>query len=369
MLKALGLPLPETVLAHGWWLVDQQKMSKSLGNVVRPLDLAKAYGVDGFRYYLVREMVLGQDSSFSEEAFIHRYNSDLANDLGNLVHRTVVMAHRYASGRTPPADPSSPVLAPLRNQADRTAEGIAVALPRFDTTGILESIQQLVREANRFAEAQAPWMLARDAARRSDLDATIYGLLETVRHLSIWLYPLMPGKAGEIWGQIGGQGALSQACSGRGRPVWGELSAGAAVRPGNPIFPRIESVRPRGSDPGGREGGPMPDERKALVSYDDFARLDLRVARVMRAERVEKADRLLRLVILVGDEERQIVAGVAQHYAPEDLVGRQIVVVANLEPATIRGVESRGMLLAASGGEVLALLAPDKEVAEGTRVS
>ncbi len=365
MLKAMGLPVPETVMAHGWWLVDEAKMSKSLGNVVRPLDLADTYGVDAFRYFLIREMVLGLDSSFSEAAFVQRYNAELANDLGNLLNRTVIMADRYLGGEVPQVDSGHTAPDPLRKQALKTLERVTDCLKALNPTGILDAVWELVREANRFVEVQAPWNLAKDPDRREELEATIYGLLESMRHLAVFLFPVMPSKARELWEQIGVEGALEEQRLGDLKQ-WGGLRAGWKVRPAGPVFPRIEETESHETETKEQQ---MPEERKNLVAFQEFQKLELRVARIEAAERVEGADRLLKLQVSLGDEKRQLVAGVAQYYEPDALVGAQIVVVANLEPATIRGVKSEGMLLAASGDGRLALLRPDSEIPDGTAVS
>jgi methionyl-tRNA synthetase len=362
MLKAIGVETPDTVMAHGWWLVDDEKMSKSLGNAIRPLDLAEKYGVDAFRYFLVREMVLGMDSSFGETGFVHRYNSELANDLGNLLNRTVVMANRYLGGRVPAAEVNHPVLSALKEQARKTLEGVIDALGNMNPTGILDAIWDLVRQANRFAEAQAPWNLAKDPGGKDTLKATIYGLLETMRHLAVLLFPVLPGKSEEIWEQIGADGDVKTQTM-HGLHPWGGLRAGAEVNARGPIFPRIESVEENLS-----EKTDMADRKEGLVTFKEFQKLEFRVARVESAKRVPGADRLLTLLVSLGDEQRQIVAGVAEHYLPDSLVGRQIVVVANLEPATIRGLASEGMLLAASADGRVALLQPDADVPDGAEV-
>lgn len=372
MLKAIGVEMPETILGHGWWMVDEQKMSKSLGNVIKPLALADKYGVDPFRYFLARDMVLGQDSSFSETGFVTRYNSELANDLGNLLNRVVVMADRYLDGVVPEVDTDSPVVEPLRTSAEETREAVETLLPNLDTSRILEAVWALIREANRFVEVQAPWALAKDPAKREELEVTIYGLLEAMRHVAVWIGPVMPEKAQAVWTQIGGDGDVTDCrVSALG---WGGLAAGVKVRPGDAVFPRIEDIDVAGTETAAEQKEPEVAEEEAgeengQITFDDFMKLDLRVARIKEAEKVEGADRLLKLQITIGEEDRQIVAGVAKFYAPEDLVGKQIVVVANLAPAKIRGVESQGMLLAASGDDGLALLTPDAEMPAGSKVS
>lgn len=369
MLKAMGLPIPETVLAHGWWTIQEEKMSKSIGNVVRPLDLANDYGVDAFRYFLVREMMLGLDSNFSEEAFVKRYNSDLANDLGNLLNRTIVMTRRYLDGQIPDVDPKHPALEAIKEQAQNTIEGVLQSLKRLEPNGILEAILKLVREANRFVEIQAPWNLAKDPNGRLRLEITIYGLLETMRYLAILLFPVIPGKAQEIWDQIGAEGEIGVSRV-DDLKQWGGLRPGRNVKPARPIFPRIEGNtydKPKGISKK-LEVPKMSKENADLIPFSQFQKLKFRVARVIEVEKVKDTDRLLKLQISLGDETRQLVAGVAQHYSPESLVGRQIVVVINLEPATIRGVESQGMLLAASEGPNLSLLQPDSEIPDGSEI-
>ncbi len=368
--------MPESVMGHGWWMVDEQKMSKSLGNVIKPLALAEKYGVDPFRYFLARDMVLGQDSSFSETGFVTRYNSELANDLGNLLNRTVVMADRYLDGRVPDVDANASTIDVLRTSAAETREAVQALLPRLDTSRILEIVWSLIRAANRFVETQAPWALAKDETKRRELEQTIYGLLETMRHVAVWVYPVMPERAQAMWVQLGLAGNVSGSLI--SDLAWGGLSAGGHVRPGDPVFPRIDDYRldDQSTESQSKEqkvaeepAKEQKEEADNLITFDDFKKLDLRVATILEAEKVEGADRLLRLQITIGDEQRQIVAGVAEFYSPEDLVGRQIVVVANLQPATIRGVKSQGMLLAAAAGEGLALLRPDPSVPPGSSVS
>jgi len=369
MLKAMGVPQPETIMGHGWWLIDEAKMGKSVGNAIRPLDLADKYGVDAFRYFLTRDMALGQDSNFSEEAFVLRYNTELANELGNLLNRSVVMADRYLDGIVPDVDKTHSALAVLKTQTEQTLNAVSNAIEAMNPNAVLDAIWQLVREANRFVEVQSPWVLAKDEKKRAELEATVYALLETMRQLAVLLFPVIPSKAQEIWQQLGINGSPEDIHV-DDLKTWGGLDAGLKVAPGDPVFPRIEEV-----DVADEQKMPEKVEEKEeekpkedLISFKEFQKLKLRVARIEEAERVEGADRLLRLQISLGDEKRQLVAGIAEHYETDALIGRQIVVVANLEPATIRGVESQGMLLAASGDQGLALLAPDGDIADGAEV-
>ncbi|MFT5366953.1 MAG: methionyl-tRNA synthetase [Candidatus Latescibacterota bacterium] len=372
MLKAIGAPLPETVMGHGFWLVDETKMGKSLGNAVKPLDLVDKYGVDAFRYFLVREMTLGQDSNFGEVAFVQRYNTELANELGNLLNRSVVMADRYLDCVIPEVDKNHVALANLKAQSQKTLDGVVLAIDGLNPNAVLDAIWQLVREANRFVEVQAPWHLAKDENKRAELEVTIYGLLETTRQLAVLLFPVIPAKALEIWHQIGAVG-LPEDVSVSDLKQWGGLQSGGITKPGDPVFPRIEEVKVSDEIAEKAEEKPQAEPKESkpkedLISFKEFQKLKLRVARIESAEKVEGADRLLKLQISLGDEKRQLVAGIAQHYETETLVGKQIVIVANLEPAKIRGVESQGMLLAASDGSGLTLLSPEGEISDGAEV-
>ncbi len=356
MLKAIGVPLPETVMGHGFWLVDETKMGKSLGNTIRPLALADKYGVDALRYFLVRDMTLGQDSHFSEEAFVQRYNTELANELGNLLNRSVIMVARYLEGIVPDIDRDHAVLNALKARADETRNAVGEAIDAMNPNAVLNAIWHLVREANRFVEVQAPWNLAKDKSKRAELEVTLYALLETMRHLAVLLFPVIPSKAREIWQQLGATGSPEDVHL-DDLKTWGGLDAHLRVAPGDPVFPRLEEVDVK-----------KKKSKEDVISFDEFQKLKLRVARIEAAERVKGADRLLRLQVRLNDEKRQLVAGIAEHYETHALIGRQVVVVANLQPATIRGVESQGMLLAAADDRGLALLAPDSEISDGAEV-
>jgi methionyl-tRNA synthetase len=383
MLLSAGLPLPRGVFVHGFVNdASGQRMSKSSGNVVDPVEVAQRYGADSLRYYLLREIPTVEDGNFSMARFVERHNADLANDLGNLVNRTVVMAHRYAGGEVPDARPDAPLLSDLRQKALETVARVERAAESLDLNGAVEAVWGLVREANRFIEVHAPWALARDPARRKDLDAVLYGLIETLRYLSVLLAPIAPGKAGEVWTQIGQGGDPGQQGFEALR-AWGGVRAGTRLGEAKVLFPRIEaeekfevrSSKFEVQSPKSKvktqtqESGAMTEAETGLIDIAEFQRVRLRVASVVAAERVAGADKLLKLQIDLGDERRQIVAGIAQHYAPEALVGKQIVVVANLRPARIRGIDSQGMLLAAHGGDGLKVVTVDGAVEQGSKVS
>ncbi len=365
MLKALGLPMPRTVFAHGWWLMGDTKMSKSLGNVVDPMSLIGRHGPDAFRYFLIAEMALGQDASFSEAAFVRRYNSDLANDLGNLANRLFAMIGRYLGGRlpAPPPEPAGGAEAEVWGGAQRAVGAMERALSTFELDRAVAEVIAAVRGINRYLEVRAPWTLAK-SADPAPLRAVLYTAAESLRVAASLLHPVAPGRMGDLRRALGCPSPDPSADELR---RWGVLPEGAAVGPPAALFPRIEAAAeaappPSAVPPAAETAAP------AEITLDEFARVRLRTARVLAAEPVPGTDKLLKLQIDLGDERRQVVAGIAKHYAPNALVGRTIVVVANLAPAKIRGVESRGMLLAASAGPELRVLTVDGDLPPGATV-
>jgi methionyl-tRNA synthetase len=376
MLQAMGLPQPETVFAHGWWMVGDSKMSKSAGNMVNPMDMVDRYGVDAFRYFLMAEMVLGQDASFTEDAFTRRYNADLANDLGNFLSRTLKMISANTGNRIPAPGPDGvdePVLREAVLAAARAMPG-AISGMRLDLG--LANVAQAVRESNRYLEKRQPWTLAKNKDLPA-LSTVLYHAAETLRIVSGLLYPVMPEKMASLRRTLGlpeGDPGMADLAE------WGKTVVGTEVGPMQILFPRIEKPE---ALPAAPAGGPIPPatvapvtpvaavpvpEGLALIEYADFQKVQLRSAKVLSAERIEKADKLLRLQIEVGTETRQIVAGIAQSYSPEQVIGKTVILVANLKPAKIRGVESQGMLLAASSGGQLRLVTVDGELPSGAIV-
>lgn len=382
ILMALGLPLPKKVFGHGWLLFGSQaeKMSKSKGNVVDPFVLIERYGLDAVRYYLLREVPFGSDGTYTEEAFILRTNNDLANDLGNLLSRTTQMINKFSDGRVPEPDPATDdrVLADLAAQVLREFQE---AMDRLEISTALAALWKLVDRANKYIDEQAPWALARDPAKAGQLRNVLYSLAESLRLLAVTLTPFLIHTPERIWEQLGLEPDNVRTVPWEEAVAWGGLKPGTVIRRGSPLFPRIELPKEdveaavpkaKTGEAAGAQGGQKPGAQPAAgpgeqadgvveIDYDDFARVELKVAEIVEAERIPKADRLLRLVLAVGEERRQIVSGIAQHYAPEELIGKRIVLVANLKPKKLRGVESHGMLLAATAEDgSLSLVTLDK---------
>jgi methionyl-tRNA synthetase len=402
MLKAMGVELPEAVFAHGWWLMGDSKMSKTTGNVVDPMQFVDKYGVDAFRYFLMAEMVLGQDASFTEEAFIRRYNADLANDLGNMLSRLVKMLSTYTGGLLPEPDVIGEDELTLRTAALDAAHTMETTIATMRLDLGLAAVANVVRAANRYLEIKQPWTLAKQEDKRP-LHRVLYTAAETLRIVSGLLYPVMPGKMRELRVVLGIQETVPDI---RSLKEWGLLKPGARLGEMQSLFPRIMPV-PVVKDAAGTAAttgashvvvtgvSPVPAPKDAagtaattgashvvvtgvspvpapvgvaLVEYADFQKIQLRTAKIVEAEKVAGADKLLKLQIEVGGEKRQLVAGIALHYEPAALIGKTVVVVANLKPATIRGVESNGMLLAASVGKELKLITVDGEFPSGAVV-
>lgn len=377
MLMALDLPLPKTVFGHGWLIIEGDKMSKSKGNVVDPNLLIDEFGADAIRYFLLREISFGQDGNFSRSALIQRLNSDLANDLGNLIHRTAAMLEKYFQGLVPEPGQAEDLDLELPRLAGQVIEEYRRCMETYELNEAWAAVWRLIGRANKYIDEAAPWNLARQG--RDRLARVMYNLVETIRLVAILIYPAMPSTAQKIWTQLGLSGRVEEA--GLAACQWGRLPAGLRVRREPPLFPRIEeegeaveaapAVASTPAWPGGLSGNSASAPQVlSEITIEDFAKLDLRVARVLAAEPVAGADKLLKLQIDLGGEQRQIVAGIARYYRPEELVGRLIVVVANLKPARLKGEISQGMLLAASteDGAVLGLVVPERPLPPGSRV-